>query len=97
MGKIYVGQTDLKISLELKSPILDTDTALIKYKKPDGSSGSFTAEKDSLEFGIISFSDFQSNSLDQSGEWTFWAHITNLAGKVVAGEPSCLIIYEEGT
>lgn len=95
MGKIYVGQTALKIELETETDLTGATAQLIKYKKPDGSTGSFIASIVDTKGGIIEYDVGDTADLNQAGEWTFWAHLTFGTG-VVPGEPITIEIFNEG-
>jgi hypothetical protein len=101
MGKIYVGQTRLRITLETQADLTDADVFEIKYIKPDATEGSWTATCDDLPKGEIYFESFVTTTLDVSGIWRFWAYITwsgSSAGEdeSVPGEAFELRVYNEG-
>ena len=96
MGKIYVGQTRLRITLETKADLTDADVFEIKYIKPDATEGSWTATCDDLPGGEI-----YTTTLDVAGTWRFWAYITwsgssAAEDEVVPGETFELRVYNEG-
>ena len=95
MGKVYVNQTFLTVTLDTKQDITDYQIALIKYRKPSGATGQFTATIQNAASGIISYR-FTTGQLNEAGQWIFWAHITFNNGDFAAGEPSFLMVYEEG-
>ncbi len=97
MGKIYVNQTSLKLEAEVKADLTNANTVLIKYIKPDDSTGQFTATVTDATFGVIEYIITSSTDIDQVGDWTFWGHITFSNGDVIAGEPHCETVYKEGT
>ena len=97
MGKIYKNQTALTIKLDTKTILENVQTALIKYKKPNGAIGSFSGSIGGGHYGtLITYDVLSADDLDQSGKWTFWAHITFTNGKIVPGERVFVKIYEEG-
>lgn len=71
MGKIYVGQTALRIQLSTGIDLTDI-TVSIKYEKPDGTTGVWQASKLN-DSGTIYYDINTVTDLDQSGDWTFWA------------------------
>lgn len=95
MGKIYVGQTALTIRLTTSIDLSSAKTTLIKYKKPDGTEGSWVATVFNVATGIISYVVASASILDQSGVWVLWAHITFNDDTVAAGEAVKQIIYKE--
>lgn len=98
MGKIFVGQTKLEISVYVDQQLNTDDIASIKYKKPDGTEGSFpaTVVLPPDPKGHIKYDVQSANDIDQSGKWIFWAYITEVGGDVIAGECSKLTVHEEG-
>lgn len=97
MSKIHVGQTKLDIEVYLGQDITGQQEAIIKYVKPDNTTGSFTATVIDETVGHIRYEVANASDLDQSGDWTFWGHITYTDGKVIAGEARKEKIYAEGT
>jgi hypothetical protein len=95
-GKIYVGQTALSLRLKTEVDLTYVTIALIKYKKPDGTLGSFTATLYDIVKGIIEYIVKSASDLDQRGEWTFWSHLTFANGNVAPGEAFIEMIYNEG-
>lgn len=96
MGKIYVNQTALIIRARCLEPIIGYSTLLIKYIKPDKTTGSFPAILFDLDTGTIQYKIQTSEDIDQTGKWVFWAHITFSDGTYVAGEPFTKRVYPEG-
>lgn len=95
MGKIYVGQTALRIQLTANIDI-SSATTNIKYQKPDGTVGQWDASILDKDRGSIFYDVVDSTILDQEGEWIVWAYVTFSNGKVAPGEPVILNIYSEG-
>lgn len=93
--KVFKGQTDLTIKLDCNADLTDTTTALIKFKKPSGTTGSWTATVEDIPNGIIAY-DVQSGDLDESGGYRLWAHLTNNLGEIIMGEVAKLSVYQEG-
>ena len=95
MGKIYKGQTAVTVQLTVGRDITDA-TALIKYRKPGGTTGSWSAEITDAEKGIIRYRVAGPDDLDEAGVWVFWADITFSTGKHAEGEPFTRRIYDPG-
>jgi len=101
MGKIYVGQTRLRITLETQADLTDADVFEIKYIDGAGNEGSWTATCDDLPKGEIYFESFVTTTLDVAGTWRFWAYITWSGSSAaedesVPGEAFELRVYNEG-
>lgn len=98
MGKIFIGQTKLDITLLTNTVLTGVTTALIKYKKPDLTPGSWTATVVGgldAAHGKITY-EVQAGDIDQAGKWVFWAHITYSDGKIIEGECDSVTIYTAG-
>jgi hypothetical protein len=96
MGRIYKNQSKLRIRLTCAEDITDC-TAKIKYVKPSGATGTWDAEIEDAEEGIIYYDVSSDEVLDEVGAWTVWAHITYDDSKVAIGEPAQIAVYDEGT
>jgi len=84
MADYFVGQTNLRISLETNQTLTDA-TCLIKYKNPDGVISSFAATIDPEDDSKMYY-DVQSGDLNRGGKWVFWAHVTFADSTVGIGE-----------
>jgi hypothetical protein len=95
MNRIYAGQTSLRITVKTFADLKDIDTAVIKYRKPDGTSGELLAVIADEAKGII-FHDCIAGEIDQAGWWVFWASLTAMDGGTAAGEPCRVYVWAEG-
>lgn len=96
MGRLHKGQTRLRITL-FCGEITGVATALIKYKKPGGALGYWTATVVSETTGEIYYDVANTSDLDMEGAWTVWSHITFDDGDVAAGDPVKMAVYTEGS
>jgi hypothetical protein len=96
MSKIYVGQTKLKLTLEVGVDITGHSTNQIRFERPDGTRGHFVAVVDQVNPGIISYTVQNQSDLNQAGRWIFWAQITYADTKVSIGRPALININREG-
>jgi hypothetical protein len=96
MGKIFKGQSALRIMLKTFCDLEDVSLALIKFKKPDGSFGELEAAIGDSALGII-FHEVIEGELDMSGWWLFWAFITFADDRTAAGEAAKVFIWNEGS
>lgn len=98
-NRIYKDQTAVKLTL-ITSIDFDTYTVTaqsIEYKKPDGTSGSWTASKTpgGASDGRI-FVDFDDSiKFDQKGKWVLWAKLTFADTRIAYGNPYHYYVYEE--
>jgi len=96
MGKIYVGQSKLRLQLNTGVTIESGDVLWIKYCKPGSSSVEvFVAEELGTPAGAIYY-DFDIGDLDTAGIWKFWAYIIFNDGREAPGESISIRIYNEG-
>ena len=96
MGKIFKGQTALRIALKTFTDLEDAILAVIKFRKPNGTMGEFAAAVGDTVKGVI-FHECIEGDLDVSGWWAFWAFITFSDGRIVAGETAKVYIWHEGS
>ena len=95
MGKIFKGQSALRITLKTFTGLEDVENASIKYRKPDGSIGEFAAAVGDTANGVI-FHECIEGELNFSGWWLFWAFVTFADGRTAAGEAAKVYIWNEG-
>jgi hypothetical protein len=95
MGKVYLNQDSLRIILVTEVDITGATVRQIKYKKPSGTTGNWTATELDPTAGSIYY-DLTGTELDESGTWKLWAYVTFLDGRSAPGEPVSLIVHTEG-
>jgi len=94
MGKIFKNQSALRITLKTFCDLEDA-TAVIRYKKPNGKTGEFSAAVSDAVKGVI-FHEVIEGEIDFSGWWVFWAYITFGDGRTAAGEAANVYVWNEG-
>ena len=95
MGKIFSGQSALRITANTFCDLEDTASAVIKYRKPNGSAGEFAAVVGDTAKGVI-FHECIEGELNASGWWRFWAFITFADGRTAVGETAKVFVWGEG-
>jgi hypothetical protein len=96
MNRIYKGQSALRITVKTFTDLEGIISAIIKYRKPDGSTGEFpTGIADSAK-GVI-FHECIEEEIDTAGWWSFWAYITFGDGRTAAGETAKVFVWDEGS
>jgi len=95
MSKIFKEQTALRITVKTYTDLENAVSAVIKFCKPDGSTGEFTAAVSDPIKGVI-FHEVIEGEIDISGWWSFWAFITFEDGRTAAGEAAKVYVWEEG-
>jgi hypothetical protein len=95
VGKIFIGQSALRITIKTFCDLEGVLSAVIKYRKPNGLLGEFAAAVSDIVKGII-FHECIEGDLDVSGWWVFWAVVTFADGRVAAGEAAKVYIWHEG-
>ena len=96
MGRIFVRQSALRITLKTFTDLEGIISAVIKYRKPNGKIGEFAAAVSDIAKGFI-FHDVIEGELDMSGWWRFWAFITFADGRTAAGEAAKVYVWYEGS
>ena len=95
MGKIFRWQSALRITVKTFCDLEGIEGAVIKYRKPDGKNGEFTAAVGDPVNGVI-FHECIEGEIDVSGWWAFWAFVTFADGRTAAGETAKIYIWKEG-
>ena len=95
MGRIYKGQTALRIILKTFCDLDGIESAIIRYRKPCGKAGEFIAGVGDAAKGII-FHECIEGEIDVSGWWAFWAFVTFADGRTAAGETAKVYVWHEG-
>ena len=95
MSRIFRGQTALRITLKTYVGLDGIEGAVIKYRKPNGRTGEFTAAVGDSGKGDI-FHECIEGDLDVSGWWSIWAFVTFADGRTAAGETAKVYIWKEG-
>ncbi len=96
MGKIFKGQSALRITVNTFCDLEGVLTAAIKFRKPDGLCGEFVAAVGDTAKGVI-FHEVIEGELDVSGWWAFWAFVAFADGRTAAGETAKVFIWNEGS
>lgn len=96
--KIYVGQTKVYFEATVSQDV-SAGTCLIKYTKPSGATGSWSASIITAATGVIRYTVpvGATTILDEAGNWTLWGYVTFSDNRVAAGEPYTVKVYVEGT
>ena len=85
MSKIFKEQTALRITVKTYTDLENAVSAVIKFCKPDGSTGEFDAAIGDPNKGVI-FHEVIEGEIDLTGWWSFWAFVTFADGRTAAGE-----------
>lgn len=95
MGKIFKGQSALRITVKTFIDLEGITSAAIKFFKPNGTVGEFSAAVGDVANGVI-FHECIEGEIDVSGWWVFWAFITFADGRTAAGEAAKVYVWCEG-
>jgi hypothetical protein len=95
MARIFKGQSALRITLNTFTDLEGIISAVIKYRKPDGSAGELSAGVGDTAKGVI-FHECIEGEIDRSGWWVFWAFITFGDGRTATGEAAKVFVWHEG-
>jgi hypothetical protein len=96
MGRIFKGQSALRITVKTFTDLEGIISAVIKYRKPDGSAGEFSAGVEDTVKGVI-FHECIEGEIGMAGWWLFWAFITFADGRTTAGEAAKVFVWKEGS
>ena len=95
MGKIFKGQSALRITVRTFVDLEDCVLVVIRYRKPGGKVGEFAAGILDAARGVI-FHECLEGEIDTSGWWVFWAFVTFADGRTAAGEAAKVYVWREG-
>ena len=95
MGKIFVKQSALRLTLKTFTDLEGILSAVIRFRKPNGKTGEFAAAVGDMTNGVI-FHECIEGDIDLSGWWAFWAFITFADGRTAAGEAAKVYVWNEG-
>ena len=92
---IFRNQTSLRVKLTTNVDITGATALKIKYRKPSGDTGEWTATSEDNSTGIIYY-DIQAGDINESGNWVMWAYVTFSDSRSAPGEIVKVKVYEEG-
>jgi hypothetical protein len=95
MGKIFKGQTALRITLKTFTDLEGVISAAIRYRKPNGKTGEFDAAVGDYANGVI-FHECIEGDIDVSGWWVVWAFVTFADGRAAVGDAARVYVWTEG-
>ena len=96
MGRIFKDQSSLKITVKTYINLSGSDECLVKYRKPDGVEGSFTATVTAPDEGVVSY-EVKTGDIDISGWWIFWVYVHFIDGRSAPGKMSRIFVWDEGS
>ena len=96
MGRIFKGQSALRITLKTFTNLEGIISAVIRYRKPNKATGEFQAGVGDIGEGLI-FYECLEGDIDVSGWWVFWAFITFSDGRTAAGQAARVYVWKEGS
>jgi hypothetical protein len=94
--KIFIGQSALRITVKTFCDLAEVISAVIRFRKPNGRTGEFSAAVGDTESGII-FHECIEGDIDLSGWWAFWAFVTLADGRAAAGEAAKVYVWKPGS
>ena len=97
MDKVYLNQSALRIRLNTFQELSEATVTQIKYRDPNGNTGTWNATVDSSDTAWLYY-DLVLNPLDLNnlGIWTVWAYVTFSDLRSAAGEPYPFRVFAEG-
>jgi hypothetical protein len=95
MGRVFKGQSALRLTVKTFTDLEGVVSAVIKYRRPDGSAGEFGAGVGDEAKGAI-FHECIEGEINMAGWWSFWAFIAFADGRTAAGEAARVFVWEEG-
>ena len=99
MDKIYVGQTWGTIERIMDQDITGATVTKIKYIKPSGATGEWTAVVTNAALGYITYSlsnEIATPTITESRVWKTWGYIGFADGRHADGDLVNMKIYQPG-
>jgi hypothetical protein len=96
MSRIHKGQSALQLTVKTFTDLEGIISAVIRYRKPDGSAGELSAGVGDTAKGVV-FHECIEGEIDLAGWWAFWAFIMFADGRTAAGEAAKVFVWEEGS
>ena len=94
-GKVYIGQTWLKVRGRSDVDLSLCPVREIHYRKPDGTTGEWEAGLESDNITLI-YQIANESVLDVAGTWTIWGYFVNDSGKKGYTAPAFFEVYQHG-
>jgi len=94
--RVFRGQSALRILIKTFCDLEGITTAYIRFQKPDGKRGEFSAGVVDTANGVISHECIE-GEIDVSGWWSFWAYVVFDDGRTAIGEASKVYVWKEGS
>jgi len=94
---VFKNQTKLRLNCDTNLSTAEhaaLTAQIIKYKKPSGATGSFTATAGTAPY--IYYDTSNSTDLNESGDWNIWSYCTFTGGLVAPGKPAIMSVREQG-
>lgn len=91
LSKIFVGDIGTKLKFDIGVDISNVISAKIYYRKPDGTTGSWTV---SLEAPTYVYYITQNGDIDTAGTWKFQVYVELASGWKGRGETVTIEVYE---
>jgi hypothetical protein len=95
MTNIYVKQSALRISARTGTALTDVAMCEMRYEKPNGTRGVWSAFVSDAARGVISY-DLLGEELDAAGWWTFWVFVRFDDERTTFGDAAKVFVRDEG-
>lgn len=92
MGRIYQGQSALRIRVNAECDLSQMNEGKLCYLKPDRTRGEYPVVVEN-ELEGIAFYDVQPEDLDQEGWWLFWLEAIFMDGRRGIGEKRKVFLW----
>ena len=92
-GKVYVGQTALRINFDLDDDITNYSAVVINVQQPTGTTATWTATVSDASTGAIYFSAFTTATLPVPRTYLLQPQVTFADGTSLKGETKKLVVY----
>ena len=94
-GKVYTGQTALRINFDLEDDITNYASVVINVQQPTGTTATWTATVSDASTGAIYFSNFTTTTLPVPRTYLLQPLVTFTDGTSLKGETKKLVVWDE--
>jgi hypothetical protein len=95
MSYIFINQNLLQIRLDTKIDLTNAATMEIRYRKPSGTTGAWSAARYGSTTQI--YYDLSATELDEVGLWTLWSYVVMNTGRKGYGKICTQMVSLEGS
>lgn len=95
MSVIFKNQNALRFEAQVNVDLTGATVTQINYKKPSGTTGSFTTTIEDASNGIMYYDVIDTDELDEAGTWIMQAFVAFEDGRSAYGLSVKVVVYDK--